>query len=234
MLEAITALVAHFNIGAWAKASAVAAGVTLPALPLFKQNYLLFGVVLLVLLWVKLRGETWSSFGLIRPKSWLRVVGLGIVLFGFIIVYSSVAAPAISNAVAAATGSSRGQIAAYFADMNGNLPLFLLLLPFTWLFAAFGEEVFYRGYVMTRFAQFMGETRVAWIVALIAQAIIFGIAHSYQGPVGMVGTGIIGLINGAATLVWRRNLWPAIIAHGLADTLGFTLIYLGLYGGAAD
>jgi membrane protease YdiL (CAAX protease family) len=47
----------------------------------------------------------------------------------------------------------------------------------------------------------------------------------------MVGTGILGLISGAATLLWRRNLWPAIIAHGLVDTLGFILIYLGHYGG---
>ena len=117
-----------------------------------------------------------------------------------------------------------------FAPLKGNLSLFLFLLPFVWLFAAFGEEFFYRGYLMTRFAQFMGETRLAWGVALVAQAILFGAAHAYQGPVGMVGTALLGAISGAATLLWRRNLWPAIIAHGLQDTLGFTLLYLGLYG----
>jgi uncharacterized protein len=230
LLEALAVLVARDNIVSWAKVAAIAAGITLPALPLFKQNYLLFAVVVLVLLWVKLRGETWASFGLIRPQSWIRTIGLGVLLFAVTIVYSAIAAPAVDNAVAAYTGASRGQISSYFAEMKGNLSLLLLLLPFTWLFAAFGEEVFYRGYLMTRFAQFMGEGRFAWTVALVTQAIIFGFAHAYQGPVGMVGTAILGLITGAATLLWRRNLWPAIIAHGLTDTLGFTLLYLGQYG----
>jgi uncharacterized protein len=230
LVEAVAATVARDNISIWAKAWAVAAGVTLPTLPLFGTNYLLFATVLVVLLWVKLRGETWESFGLIVPASWMRTVGLGLLLFLFIIVYSAMLAPAINKAVAEFTASSPNRAGEFFASMKGNLPLLLLLLPLTWLFAAFGEEVFYRGYLMTRFAQFMGESRTAWAIALLTQAVLFGAAHSYQGPVGMVGTGIMGLILGAATLLWRRNLWPAMIAHGLADTLGFILIYLGLYG----
>lgn len=231
LVEAIAATVARDNVSAWAKAWTVAAGVTLPTLPLFGTNYLLFATVLVVLLWVKLRGETWESFGLIVPKSWMRIVGLGVLLFLFIILYSATIAPAISKAVAELTASSPNRAGEFFASMKGNLPLLLLLLPLTWLFVAFGEEVFYRGYLMTRFAQFLGESRTAWVIALLTQAVIFGAAHSYQGPVGMVGAGILGLISGAATLLWRRNLWPAIIAHGLVDTLGFILIYLGHYGG---
>lgn len=231
LVEAIAATVARDNISIWAKAWAVAAGITLPTLPLFGTNYLLFATVLVVLLWVKLRGETWESFGLIVPTSWMRTVGLGLLLFLFIVAYSAMLAPAINKAVAELTASSPNRASEFFASMKGNLPLLLLLLPLTWLFAAFGEEVFYRGYLMTRFAQFMGESRTAWGIALLTQAVIFGAAHSYQGPVGIVGTGIMGLILGAATLLWRRNLWPAMIAHGLADTLGFILIYLGQYGG---
>lgn len=230
LFEALAFMLVRQNIGAWAKAWALAAGVTLPALPLFQHNYLLFGVVIVVLLWVKLGGETWASFGLIVPDNWMRAAGLGVLLFVFVILYSATAAPVISKAVAEFTGASPSRAGDYFASMKGNLSLFLLLLPFTWLFAAFGEEVFFRGYLMTRFAQFMGEGRMAWTIALFTQAAIFGAAHAYQGPVGMVGTGILGLISGGATLLWRRNLWPAIIAHGLTDTLGFTLIYLGRYG----
>jgi membrane protease YdiL (CAAX protease family) len=230
LIEAIVVLVAHRTVMLWATAAAVAAGLTLPALPLFKTNYLMFALVLLLLLWLKLRGETWASVGLIRPKSWLRVVGLGVLLFVAVVIYSAFAQPAITKAVAEFTGASPLLARDYFAQLQGNLPLLLLLLPLTWAFAAFGEEVFYRGYLMTRFAQFMGEGRIAWTVALFAQAVLFGTAHAYQGPVGMVGAGILGLISGAATLLWKRNLWPAMIAHGLADTMGFTLIYLGLYG----
>jgi membrane protease YdiL (CAAX protease family) len=230
MIEAIVVLIAHRTVMLWAAAAAVAVDLTLPALPLFKTNYLMFVLVLLLLLWVKLRGETWASFGLIRPKSWPRTVGLGVLLFVAVVIYSALAQPAITQAVAEFTGASPHLARDYFAQVQGNLPLLLLLLAATWAFAAFGEEVFYRGYLMTRFAQFMGEGRIAWLVALVAQAILFGTAHAYQGPVGMVGTGMLGLISGAATLLWKRNLWPAMIAHGLADTMGFTLIYLGLYG----
>jgi membrane protease YdiL (CAAX protease family) len=230
LLEALAFLLARQNIATWAKSWAAAAGMALPALPLFQYNYLLFASVLVMLLWVKLRGETWESFGLVNPESWLRVTGLGVLLFVLVVAYSASAAPAISKAVAELTGSGPNLAGQYFASLKGNLPLLLLLLPLTWLFAAFGEEVFFRGYLMTRFAQFMGEGRLAWTIALIAQAAIFGAAHSYQGPAGMVGAGILGLILGAATLLWRRNLWPAIISHGLTDTLGFTLLYLGHYG----
>jgi uncharacterized protein len=230
LVEAIAAFALLRLITPWAKEAAQAAGVTLPAMPLLQYTYLLFAAVLIVLAWVKLRGETWASFGLIWPKSWWRVVGLGVLLFVFIVVYSVVAQQAINDAVASFTGTSPNKARDMFGVIEGNLPLFLFLLPFVWLFAAFGEEVFYRGYLMTRFAQFMGETRMAWAVAVVAQAALFGAAHAYQGPVGMVGTGLIAVISGAATLLFRRNLWPAIIAHGLQDTLGFTLLYLGLYG----
>lgn len=230
LMEAAVFFALHRGITALARAAAIAAGITLPALPLFKQNYLFFAVALLVLAWVKIRGETWASFGLIKPQSWLRVGALGVVLFVAVVAYSAIAQPAISQAVSAFTGASRDTTTTVFADLKGNLPLLLLLLPFTWLFAAFGEEVFYRGYLMTRFAQFMGESTLAWTIALFAQAAIFGAAHAYLGPIGMVGAGMLGLINGAATLLWRRNLWPAIIAHGLTDTMGFTLLYLGQYG----
>jgi membrane protease YdiL (CAAX protease family) len=228
LLEAAAVLLLHYTIVMWANMAAAAWDITLPSLPLFKQNYLYFGFTLVILGWLKLRGETWESIGLaaLRP----RHVAMGVGLFFAVVVYSVIAQSALDQFVRDLTGAAPNKAAAYFKTIEGNLPLFVFLLPITWLFAGFGEEVFYRGYIMTRFAQFMGETRIAWIVALFVQAALFGAAHWYQGPTGIVGTAIIGLILGAATLFWGRNLWPAIIAHALIDTLGFTLMYLGLYG----
>jgi hypothetical protein len=40
-----------------------------------------------------------------------------------------------------------------------------------------------------------------------------------------------GLLFGAAYLTSGRNLWVAILAHGLTDTIGFVMIYLGVYPG---
>ncbi len=230
MMEAVAAVVIHNNIAAWATLAAVSAGVALPLLPVVKLAYLLFAFTMFILLWVKVWGETWAGFGLIWPASWGRTLFYGFLLVVAQLVYSSLALPVIEQTVSLWTGAGPNKAAQVLGAVTGNLPLFLILLPVVWIFAAFGEEVFYRGYLMSRFAQFMGEGKIAWGVALVAQAVLFGIAHLYQGPAGAVGIGIGALISGLGTLVWGRNLWPAIIAHGVLDTLGFTLLYLGKLG----
>jgi len=230
LLEAIAAIVVHNKMTAWALTGAAALSVALPALPVLKHNYILFAFTLLILVWVKIRGDTWASFGLIAPAKWGRTIGYGVLLFAAQLAFSMLALQPIENAVAELTGSGPNKAAQVLGEVTGNFPLFVFLLPFVWLFAAFGEEVFYRGYLMSRFAQFMGEGKTAWALAVVAQAVLFGAAHAYQGPPGMVGIAIGALISGAATLIWGRNLWPAIVAHGLIDTLGFTLLYMGKLG----
>jgi uncharacterized protein len=109
--------------------------------------------------------------------------------------------------------------------------LLLYILPFVWLFAAFGEEILYRGFVMTRIAQLLGQGRAAWIAAVFLQAVPFALTHAYQGPVGMVAVFVLAVITGAGTVLWGRGLWPAMIAHGPQDTLGFFALYAGLVHG---
>ena len=67
---------------------------------------------------------------------------------------------------------------------------------------------------------------LAFGIALIAQAIIFGLIHVYQGPAGLVGTGLNGLIFGGLTLAARGCIWPAAIAHGSSNTIGILSLYL--------
>jgi membrane protease YdiL (CAAX protease family) len=71
------------------------------------------------------------------------------------------------------------------------------------------------------------QTKLAWAIALVVSAVIFGLGHAYQGPAGVIKTGAIGLAFGLAYLAVGRNLWPLIIAHGLIDTLDFVTHYLG-------
>ncbi len=112
-----------------------------------------------------------------------------------------------------------------FADVPGNLPLLLPILPLVWLLAAFGEEFFFRGFVLTRLAELFGTTRWAWGLALVIQAVVFVCMHAYQGPVAMILIGIGGLVYGIAFVLVNRNLWPLILAHGINHTLGFVLLY---------
>ena len=45
-----------------------------------------------------------------------------------------------------------------------------------------------------------------------------GLGHLYKGPSGIVDSAYSGLILGGVYLLSGRNLWAAILAHGLSDT----------------
>jgi membrane protease YdiL (CAAX protease family) len=212
------------------RAAAVRVHVTLPDMPLIHGAYLYFIFTLLALLWVLARGETLADFGLIVPKRWLRTILQGLAVFAVILVYDIALSPILKSVIGQLTHTSTQLAEQHFAGLKGRMDLFLFLIPFVWIFGAFGEEILYRGLIMTRLAQLMGSTRGAWIGALVIQALLFGLGHAYQGPAGMADIAVIGLIYGAGTLVWGRNLWPAMIAHGVLDTFGFFMMYAGLAG----
>ena len=197
-------------------------------LPLVKLSYISFGVTLAALAWVKLSGETWAEYGLRGMKSKIRLVAASFFLIFIVLAYSVLITPLVDTYVLETFGGAPTQAADTFKDVVGNLSLFLFVMPFIWIFAAFGEEFFYRGFLMTKIARAFGQGRSAWVAAVLIQAFLFGLAHSYQGPAGMVGTGLTGLIYGFATLAFGRSLLPAMITHGAIDMLGFSLLYFGL------
>ena len=87
------------------------------------------------------------------------------------------------------------------------------------LCAGFGEEMAYRGYALTALVLATGSATLA----LIVTSATFGVLHAYQGPIGVVRTGVIGLIMGAVFL-HTGSLWPPIVAHTLIDLVaGFVL-----------
>jgi membrane protease YdiL (CAAX protease family) len=205
---------------------ALAAGIGLPDMPLLRHTYLVFGFVLALLVWVRLRGEAWADFGLI-PLRW-RYVGFGVLLAIADIVLDSAIRSVSTPLIVAWTGANPHLDAETFAELKGNVPLLVMIIPAAWLFAGFGEEFLFRGYLLTRLAHIFGGSRVAWTLAIIGQAIAFGLAHWYQGPVGMFPIAVGAALSGAVSVIWGRNLWPVMIAHGLVDTLGLTVLYLGL------
>jgi len=44
---------------------------------------------------------------------------------------------------------------------------------------------------------------------------------------GLVNAGVIGLIFGTFFLLYKRNLWPLVLAHGFINSLGFTSEFMG-------
>lgn len=112
-----------------------------------------------------------------------------------------------------------------FSGVVGSPGALVQLLVLSWTVAAFGEELAFRIVLMRGIAYALGDGRKAFAIAIVLQAIIFGLIHSYQGPAGVAGSAISGLVYGGLTLAARWSIWPAAIAHGLNNTIGIMEVY---------
>jgi membrane protease YdiL (CAAX protease family) len=155
---------------------------------------------------IRLRGETLADIGLKRPASWMRtfMIGVGLAAVVFIAIYLSEKA-----------GFRRDL--SKFKDVQRNLELAVLGVFYALIGAGFYEEFTFRGFLMQGLAMLFGGSRGAWIVACILQGALFGLAHAYQNPLGIVITGTLGVLMGLLVLASGRNLWLVIIGHGLFD-----------------
>jgi membrane protease YdiL (CAAX protease family) len=99
------------------------------------------------------------------------------------------------------------------------------VLPLVWLSAAIGEEIVFRGFLIGRLeVAFGGASRAATTASVILATALFAFAHAYQGPTGILITGILGLVFAVLFVASGRNLWTNIIAHGVYDTGSFLLV----------
>jgi membrane protease YdiL (CAAX protease family) len=58
----------------------------------------------------------------------------------------------------------------------------------------------------------------------IASAIVFGLAHAYQGAAGIVKTTVVGLVM-AGLYAYSGSLWPGIVLHAALDLQGGAVAY---------
>jgi uncharacterized protein len=121
----------------------------------------------------------------------------------------------------------RSDLSAYGA-LEGNEAVALQLLAFALTSAAFGEEILFRGFLLHQLTAILGEgDRQRW-VAIVISGLAFGLAHWVQGLLGVVTTGLVGLLFAWAWFRSGRNLWALILAHALLDTYSIALLYFGL------
>jgi membrane protease YdiL (CAAX protease family) len=88
--------------------------------------------------------------------------------------------------------------------------------PVVWIGVAFFEEL-QRVFMLDLLWDTSDSVSVRWAVILLS-AVLFALAHIYQGPANMIGIFIAGVIYGYFYLKNGR-IWPMIIAHGLYDSL---------------
>lgn len=177
-----------------------------------------------LMLW--LRGVGWRNLGLRRPSSWRSTLLLGVAIG---IGYQYFSLYVLEPLLARVTGNLPD--VSQFAPLIGNTFFLFLSLIVSWTLAAFGEELVFRGYLMNRVADLVGANRAGWLISLTVVSILFGVTHLYQGMSGIIVITLHGLLLGALYLATGRNLWVPIIAHGVNDTVGFILIFLGKYPG---
>lgn len=74
------------------------------------------------------------------------------------------------------------------------------------------EEIMYRGYLQQQVRAITGSA----VVAIVVQAILFGLGHTYQGWKPVFVITILGLLYGILAY-WRGNLRSAMISHAWSD-----------------
>jgi membrane protease YdiL (CAAX protease family) len=184
------------------------------------NEVIVLSVLGLASIWLRDRG--WSSMGFQRPGSWRRIVliafvaaGVRILLGQFVIepttgfFWPPPSLPELAN------------------EITGNAKVALLALLLIWTFAAFGEEIAYRGYLLTRAADIGMRSTTSYWIGIVFVSVLFGYGHYYKGPSGIIDSGIAGLILGTAYMVAGRNLWACILTHGFIDTFGVIDAFFG-------
>lgn len=173
-----------------------------------------------------LRGVTWRDAGLSLPANWRKLALAGVAAGAAMwLLEFFVTMPLLRRLLGYWPDLT------VFNDLVGSLELLLIYLALNWVLAAFGEEMVWRGWALPRAAQFFGAGTRAWVVALVVVNVAFGFAHLYQGPSGVIQATVGGVLLGVLYLATGRNLVAPVLAHGISNSVDFTVMYLGLYPG---
>jgi uncharacterized protein len=186
-------------------------------------------IYLIPLIWLtlKLQKENFKSIGLeiSRTPLWKSIVIgsiLGIILELFATYFTT---PQLSQFFGSEPNLTN------FQGIEGNFKLLIFYILLSWIIAAFGEEICFRGFLMNRFAKLFGNSKSAWILSLIFSSILFGWGHTEQGITGWIQEGLSGFFLGIMFLTSGKNLVIPIVSHGVSNTLAFILIFFGNYPG---
>lgn len=159
-----------------------------------------------ILVLLRLTGQEWRQFGLVRFCWWLDGFAALVVLrAGQLIPYTVIL-------VIAPTGAHIG-IGWPHPQGIGEHALLLLSCAAS----GFSQELVMRGYLITRLERLCGSTTCA----LMTSSVFFALWHTYQGLSGVLETGVNGLVYGAIYCATRR-LWPLAIAHALHNIMAIS------------
>ncbi len=157
---------------------------------------------------VHINRGSWNELGLLRPK-WIDLA-TGIVLFIVNFTCAYVVLLAVSSLRTSDADATQGRLAHIFPSAKTSIDYVAIALAS--IAVGFGEELLFRGYILSRWQAMSGSASQAVLVS----SILFGIAHTYQGLLGVVSAAVTGIVFGFA-FIFLRRLWPLVIVHALTD-----------------
>lgn len=167
-----------------------------------------------------LRRRGVDALGIKQPSSWTH---MSLVVLVSVVIWSlfhlALSMPILNRL----TGTT--QDLSVFEDLQGDIGALLTFLILTWTLAALGEEIVYRGYIQNRIADIFGDNRNGWIVAVLGNSILFGLAHTEQGIIGVIITFMDAIFFCFLYHHFDRNLWASILAHGMSNSIGLITFY---------
>jgi membrane protease YdiL (CAAX protease family) len=177
--------------------------------------------VALITALLRRRGMRWCNLGMRRPSRTLWLFAQVPVVLVAWLAASFGAATLVGQYLPSPDTRAR------FGHLAGNLPATVWWIAIGWLIGGFAEEMIFRGFVLNRLEALLPRGARGSVMAVLLQAFLFGSMHVYnRGLFGLLVLGTVGAVLGTFYLVFRRNLWPTILAHGLGNTLGFLARYL--------
>jgi membrane protease YdiL (CAAX protease family) len=90
------------------------------------------------------------------------------------------------------------------------------------LSASVGEEILYRGFLISYLAHYTGTTALGLCLAVALPAVLFGVCHCYQGLHAVAKIALLATLFGAIFVV-TGSLWIPMILHFLVDLIGMLL-----------
>lgn len=186
------------------------------------SDLLLPAIVLVALAGVSLllRREPLSTLGFHRLSPLTRRL---LEVAGITVAWTALMFLVVMPVVEHVTGER--QDVSQFADLQGDVPFFLTLIALTWTLAAVGEELAFRGFLLTRITDLIGHSVAARGAAIVVVALLFASIHGEQGLAGMVLVFVDAVFYGVLRYAYR-SLWAPIVAHGLGNTIGLTTYFL--------
>lgn len=106
--------------------------------------------------------------------------------------------------------------------MDQTFPKMSLAVTIVFMaFVATWEEIAFRGFLLTRLRAVFNR----WWLAIPVGAVMFGLCHGYEGPMGMAQTTLLGVVMGLL-FWWRRSLVPGIVFHTLNNIVAMLMLNL--------